>query len=238
MYTPPHRKLVTMSGTPPAQKSALTAENMARLATFPLGNVVLLPYAVLPLHIFEPRYRQMVEHAVEHQRPIAMSRLAGPSDDDRPAPLHDWVGVGTILRADRLADGRFNLLLRGAGRARVIEEHERIWQYREIAAAWVSDEYRNESECARLQAEIRGVLRSTAQAQPTLAAVFARLAGLDAPPGAYADMVGEVIVRDDQERVSLLEQPVIDRRLEQVLHRALMLLANAHPITEQRGQLN
>ncbi len=227
-----------MSGSPPAQKSALTAENMARMATFPLGGAVLLPYAVLPLHIFEPRYRQMVEHAIEHQRPIAMSRLAGHGSEDRPAPLHDWVGIGTVLRADRLSDGRFNLLLRGAGRARIIEEHEQIWQYREIGAAWVSDEYSNESECARLQAEIRGVLRSTAQAQPSLAAVFARLAGLDAPPGAFADMVGEVIVRDNEERVALLEEPVIDRRLDQILHRALTLLANAHPITGQAGQLN
>jgi hypothetical protein len=211
---------------------------MARLATFPLGNTVLLPYAVLPLHIFEPRYRQMVEHALEQQRPIAISRLRSTSNDDQPAPLHDWVGVGTILRCDRQADGRFHLLLRGAGRARITHEHETIFKYREVGAAWVSDEYRNEDECERMQRELRGVLRSTAQAQPALAAVFARLAGLDAPPGAYADMVGEVIVRDEEDRVALLEQTLIDERLHHVLNRALTLLANVHPITEERGHLN
>ncbi len=95
---------------------------------FPLPNVVLFPHALLPLHIFEPRYRQMTVDALEGEQLIAMALVksgAGP-----PPPIHDVVGLGRIIAHERLPDGRYHLVLRGIARARVIREPPSNRMYR------------------------------------------------------------------------------------------------------------
>ena len=103
--------------------SALTNfSGTARL--FPLPNLVLFPHVVQPLHIFEARYRQMTADALASDRLIALALLQPGWEGDyegRPA-LHPTVCLGRIVAEQRLPDGRFNLLLRGLSRARVIEE--------------------------------------------------------------------------------------------------------------------
>ena len=81
---------------------------------FPLPTVVLFPNVFLPLHIFEARYRQMVADALSGDRVIGMTLLkAGyESADNRPA-VYDIGCSGVITHVERLADGRFNLILRG-----------------------------------------------------------------------------------------------------------------------------
>ena len=101
---------------------------------FPLPNIVLFPNATLPLHIFEPRYRQMTADALDGERLIAMGLLATPSDgdaviDENP-PIHPIVGLGKIVAEERLEDGRYLLILRGVARARVIREQSVALPYR------------------------------------------------------------------------------------------------------------
>jgi Lon protease-like protein len=91
---------------------------------FPLPGVVLFPGMFLPLHIFEPRYRAMTADALRGERLIAMALLRPgwePEYQGSPA-IHPVVGVGKILEDARLEDGRYNLVLLGLSRARVIEE--------------------------------------------------------------------------------------------------------------------
>src|SRR5262245_48063657 len=91
---------------------------------FPLPNLVLFPGALQPLHIFEPRYRQLMADALDGDRLIAMALLRPGWEEDyhlRP-PIHEVVCLGRVLQEERLADGRYNLLLRGLCRARVREE--------------------------------------------------------------------------------------------------------------------
>jgi Lon protease-like protein len=97
------------------------------LPLFPLPNVVLFPNVFLPLHIFEPRYREMVAHAIATDRMIGMVLL-------RPGWEHDYEGrpavypigcSGLITHFEKLADGRYNIVLRGLERFRILEEDER-----------------------------------------------------------------------------------------------------------------
>lgn len=91
---------------------------------FPLESVTLLPQQLLPLHIFEERYRQMVEHALDGAGQIAMAVLAGEEKTNasgQPA-IKPAVCVGQIVQHEKLYDGRYNLLIQGVCRARVIEE--------------------------------------------------------------------------------------------------------------------
>ena len=94
-----------------------------KVPLFPLDNVVLFPHAFLPLHIFEPRYRAMTARALEGEGLIAMARfLPGwERDYDGNPPIRDVVGVGRILQHERRPDGRYDLMLFGVARARVVD---------------------------------------------------------------------------------------------------------------------
>ena len=85
------------------------------LPIFPLPTVVLFPNVFLPLHIFEPRYRQMVADALAGDPIIGMVLLRPGYEDDydgRP-PVYDTGCSGLITHAEKLDDGRYNLILRG-----------------------------------------------------------------------------------------------------------------------------
>jgi Lon protease-like protein len=85
------------------------------IPVFPLPNVVLFPNVFLPLHIFEPRYREMVDDALRGDRVIGMVLLRPGWEGDyegRPA-VYPLGCAGVITHAERLADGRFNIVLRG-----------------------------------------------------------------------------------------------------------------------------
>jgi len=91
---------------------------------FPLPNVVLFPNVFLPLHIFEPRYRQMVDDALKGDRIIGMVLLRPGWEaayEGRP-PVYEIGCAGVITHAERLADGRFNIVLRGMEKFRIAGE--------------------------------------------------------------------------------------------------------------------
>ena len=91
---------------------------------FPLPNVVLFPSALLPLHIFEPRYRAMVTDALEGERLVGMVMLRpGWEPHYESAPAVYPIGcAGFITHAERLSDGRFNVMLRGLEKFRILSE--------------------------------------------------------------------------------------------------------------------
>jgi uncharacterized protein len=96
----------------------------AEIPLFPLPNVVLFPAALLPLHVFEPRYRAMVGDALEGERLIGMVMLCpGWETQYEGAPAVYPVGcAGFITHADPLPDGRYNIVLRGLEKFRIVHE--------------------------------------------------------------------------------------------------------------------
>ncbi len=95
------------------------------MALFPLDRVVLLPQQVMPLHIFEPRYVQMVTHALDSSGQIAMGMFAGDrwkQEYHGLPPVRPAACVGQIVQHERMGDGRYNILLQGVCRARIGEE--------------------------------------------------------------------------------------------------------------------
>ncbi|MEZ5416948.1 MAG: LON peptidase substrate-binding domain-containing protein [Vicinamibacterales bacterium] len=94
------------------------------LPIFPLPNVVLFPGVFLPLHVFEPRYRQMVAQTIEGDRIIGMTLIVPGHEEQyegRP-PVFPVGCAGLITHVERQADGRFNLILRGLSKFRIDEE--------------------------------------------------------------------------------------------------------------------
>jgi uncharacterized protein len=95
---------------------------------FPLPNVVLFPNVFLPLHIFEPRYRAMVSAALEEDRIIGMVLLrpGWESDYDGRPPVYPVGCAGLITHAERLGDGRYNIVLQGLEKFRIQDEDDTL----------------------------------------------------------------------------------------------------------------
>ena len=106
----------------------------ARVSVFPLAGALLFPNMHLPLHIFEPRYRSMVSDALARDRRIGMiqPRPVG-SDTDRP-PLFDIGCVGQIVDVEAQADGRYDIVLRGVSRFRILRELDVTTPFRQVEA--------------------------------------------------------------------------------------------------------
>jgi len=99
-----------------------------RIPIFPLAGAILFPRAQLPLHIFEPRYREMVQDVIEGAGQIGMIQPLN-FDDDNP-PVYKVGCVGDVVGVEELDDGRFNIVLLGTNRFRLIREVEVDAAYR------------------------------------------------------------------------------------------------------------
>jgi hypothetical protein len=107
----------------------MASGSFLRVPAFPLAGALLFPRARLPLHIFEPRYRDMVRDAMKGDRLIAMIQ---PRDFGDPPGLFDIGCLGHIAECEALDDGRFNIELEGIGRFRVAREAQVETSYRQI----------------------------------------------------------------------------------------------------------
>ena len=107
-----------------------------RLAIFPLTGAVLFPGLQLPLHIFEPRYRAMVQEVLVRDRQIGMiqPRVIAGDDMREPPALFDVGCIGHIADVEAMDDGRFNLVLTGLTRFRVRRELEVGTPFRQVEA--------------------------------------------------------------------------------------------------------
>jgi hypothetical protein len=195
---------------------------------FPLPAVVLFPNVFLPLHIFEPRYRQMVTEALSGDRIIGMTLLRSAAEvDEAQPPIYDVGCSGVITHVERLADGRFNLILRGVEKFRILGEEDPIpgQLYRKAHVTGV-DESVDESEREALAAERRRL-------ETRLAPLFERARAESFLPQTMpdADLVNalaQYLEFDPLERQALLEQPGPLARC-----RAMMELLDVKALVEQ-----
>ena len=181
---------------------------------FPLPSVVLLPGALLPLHIFEPRYRLMVKDALEGEKLVAMALLLpgdGAGDAENPE-IDPWVGLGRIVAHSPLPDGRSNLVLAGLRRAKVLEE-DRTRPYRRARLLVPEDEVDPpEAEREALRARVAKVLEDLPQAlvrDPVRLQVARKIA---VPLGAFVDLAADALQLTPREKQRLLAEPDVSER--------------------------
>jgi uncharacterized protein len=212
----------------------LPDDALEALAIFPLPDVVLFPGALLPLHVFEPRYRAMARDVLAGNGLLAVARLrAGfePEYHERPA-VHPIAGVGQIIACDELADGRYNLLLRGLARITIDDELPPDEPYRLVRARVLPDADSDRPDtlaarhtqlvdmCDRLSMLLEG---GGEQLRELVRSVEA--------PGQCADLVAAALVADADERQRLLETLDPADRLDLVLERIAHLIVDLGPKT-------
>ena len=190
--------------------------NVTRL--FPLPNLVMFPHVVLPLHIFEPRYRQMTEDALAADRLITIVQITPPARGEHwtePVPLESVGCLGKIIQHERLADGRFNLLLLGRKRVRLLREiaTEKLYRIAEVdilqdqPAALPEDPAR---------AELIGLFRQFFESRRKLDPDLAEFLNKPVPLGLLADIITHALDLPLALKQRLLAENSVDRRVDTI----------------------
>jgi len=182
-----------------------------RVPLFPLAGAILFPRSQLPLHIFEQRYREMIRDAIDGPGRIAMiqpHRL----DHDNQAPLYGVGCVGELVGVEELEDGRFNIVLLGSHRFRLVRETEANAAYRcaEVDIAAFDDEEPPPLEMIQ-RAEVEREARRLGDAMG-LAVDWAAVARLD--DEMLVNAIAQVAPFDVGAKQALLEQPTLDGRAD------------------------
>lgn len=114
----------------------ITVQTTTRLSIFPLSGALLFPGMHLPLHIFEPRYRALVSDAMARDRRIGMIQPKPPTtrDEVEVPKLFDIGCVGKIAQVEAMDDGRYNLVLEGLARFRLVRELDVTTPFRQVEA--------------------------------------------------------------------------------------------------------
>ena len=182
-----------------------------RVPIFPLPGAILFPRSQLPLHIFEPRYREMVRDAIEGTGRIAVIQ-PHRHDDDNQAPLYAVGCVGELVGIEELEDGRFNIVLLGSNRFRLLREAEIDASYR---CAEVDIEAFDDGEPEPLpliqRAEVEREARRLGDAMG-LVVDWAAVAKLD--DEMLVNAIAQVAPFDVGAKQALLEQESLDGRAD------------------------
>jgi Lon protease-like protein len=178
------------------------------LPIFPLPNAVLLPGGLMPLHVFEPRYRELTRDCLEGARLMAVARLRPGFEatyQDRP-PVYPACGLGRIIASEELDDGRFLLVLRGLARVQIVRELPPVRGYREVKARLVEDDQTGRPEAARVShAQLLALCDRLAMVLDRGGEELRALLKDCASPGACADAIAAALIMDHCERQRLLE---------------------------------
>ena len=195
---------------------------------FPLPDVVLFPHTLLPLHIFEPRYRQMVQGCLAGDKRLAMALLKPGWEHDyygRP-PVHPIAGAGEIVRHEELADGRFNILVRGTMRIGILSELPPDKPYRMVRARPLLDRYSGEDtktladRVERLKVFYLRILAEVQKGQGEVAKIFSGVKD----PGIVLDRIAGAAIPEAEIRQQVLEAVEVPMRLVRVQEQLLEVL--------------
>jgi Lon protease-like protein len=185
---------------------------------FPLPGVVLFPHVAIPLHIFEPRYRQMTEHALAGDRLITLVQIRADADwktDPKP-PLEPVGCLGRIIQHERLADGRFNVLLAGLRRVELTRELAAATLYRQAQVAIWEDVEANPLALP-LITELVARFKALASRQGPLDPDIKRLLDSERSLGSLTDILAHALPLPGDLKQAFLVERDPDRRARKLL---------------------
>ena len=188
------------------------------LPIFPLPDLTFFPHTLLPLHIFEGRYRAMITDCLVRDRRLAVVGLKPGYEaayDGKP-PVYTVAGAGSIVRCERLATGRFNILLKGERRIRIEREVPTDTLYRMVVATPLDEVGVDRPGLPALARTIRerclqildALGRGSSEMRESLEAVGS--------PAELGDQVASGVIPDATVRRALLEELDVERRLERL----------------------
>jgi Lon protease-like protein len=212
-----------MADWDPEQFEFQEADFGGQARLFPLPDLVLFPHVMQPLHIFEPRYREMVRDALAGDRLIATVRLEPGWEveyEGRPS-IAQVACLGKIVSEHRLEDGRFNVLLLGLRRIEILDEVAGDFAFRRAQVKILhdrvstSDRQRRKSLRQQLLSTFRAALPLPAGGKETVSTLLQH----HVPLGVLVDLIAFTAEMDADFKQSLLAETNVVRRAEALLER-------------------
>ena len=188
---------------------------------FPVPNLVMFPHVMQPLHIFESRYKEMLNQALDGDGLIAMTMLEPgwePDYESRPA-LMPQACLGRIVTHHRTEEGNYNLLLLGLKRIKIEHELPPLRSFREAEVSLVDDYLPPENDEKRLSLQTmltRQFEQSLPSDQPTNPALLELLSS-EVPLSVLTDLVSFAAPLDFEQKCQLLAESNVDRRATMLL---------------------
>lgn len=199
-----------------------------RISIFPLPGAILFPGLQLPLHIFEPRYKALVKDALARDRLIGMIQ---PQRAEEGAPLYSVGCLGRIGEVEALDDGRFNLILEGEARFRIVRELDAATPFRQVEGELIKDEeYPALSPVERAGFEREARRFADAQGYSVDWEAVTRL-----DDESLIDGTSQIVPFDIASKQALLEAPTLAERCELLVQ--LMQFFGRHDSDEGRVTL-
>ncbi|MEM6468922.1 MAG: LON peptidase substrate-binding domain-containing protein [Planctomycetota bacterium] len=191
-----------------------------RVRLFPLPSLVLFPHAMQPLHIFEPRYCEMLAEALETDELIAMATIDGePSEFGSEPSIDSTICIGKIVSHVALEGERHNILLVGIRRARIVTELDIARSFRLAEVEVIEDAYLPSGNQSRselresLLHEFGNVIPATSTAKLGLSELLAGSIEL----GPITDIISHTLPLPTEVKLILLSEPSVDRRAERLI---------------------
>lgn len=197
--------------------SAFTGQ--ARL--FPLPNLVLYPHVMQPLHIFEERYCEMLEDALADDHLIAMAVLepGWEADYESRPPVSQYACLGKVVTHCRAEDGRYNLLLMGVGRVRIVQEMAPLRSFRQARVELLEDSYDFASSNDRqyVQEELMAAFRCHLPSSCELPEQLENVLSNQLPLGFLTDLAAYALTLTPEVKLQLLGECSVRKRAEMLL---------------------
>lgn len=199
---------------------------LSRLGIFPLPSAQLFPHTLLPLHVFEPRYRALTRDCLAGSRLMAVALLKPgyePRYAERP-DVHPVCGVGEIVEHRRYPDGRYDILLRGLGRVRIVRELPPDEPYRLVEADRLDEPFAEGPHVIAAHQALLVLCDRLAAALPDGGETLRALAREEDDPCACADVLCAALITEPDERQEALEALDPIDRLDRASAAAALLL--------------
>ena len=197
---------------------------------FPLPHLVFFPQVMQPLHIFEPRYRQMTADALAGDRLIALilPKPGWETDYDGSPPLHSVACLGKIVADQKTDDGRYNILLRGLSRLQISHEIPHVKTYRKAKAELLAEVPVADVKLERrLRRQLGKLVPHLFPKQPNVKDQFRKLLRSDLTLSALCDIFAFALPLQVEFKQTLLEELEVEERLDRLLKH----LEDAPPLT-------
>src|SRR5436189_1109393 len=197
-----------------------------QLPVMPLPGAVLFPHALLPLYIFEPRYRKMLEHALQRHRMFCVALIKPICPDwNAPEDFFHLATAGLIRACVERSDGTSNLVLQGLQRVRFTTfEQEKPFPIASIDAVESRDPTTVETEALGAKViELYGSLKHDRQLPAKLDRYLSELRDLEM----LADLMASTFVNDPLRRHHLLEERSVNQRLRYLIRYLCDEIGNA-----------
>ena len=187
---------------------------------FPLPNIALIPYTVLRLHVFEPRYIELLHDSMKSNRLMAITRLVDNWQKTSPPEVESIAGVGFIATIQDLPDNRYLIVLIGVGRIQITREHEQRKLYRRVEGEFMDEA---NGECSQFT-EMKQLFVQLLMSRPQMNKDLHILLEEDIPMLHMINAVGHILIQDPKIRHQFLASSLLSERCDLIISQITTLL--------------